>query len=598
MKTEDIGFDGAARADGWIDLTVGIRNDMVHYPGNPGVELKQTEYLDRGDPANVSQLSLGVHTGTHVDAPVHFIGGAAGVDQFSIDAMIGPARVIEILDRETCTAQDLAPYDIRAGERLLLRTSNSNRVWKVDAFVEDYAHLDTSAARMLAERHVRMVGIDYLSIGRGNEGPEVHRILLGAGVMVVEGLDLSRVNEGSYDIVCLPLKILGADGAPARVAVRRREGQVSRRRTSLATSGKMSAVVVDPKEKSVRLVKRSVPERPRGSEVLLRTLEVGICGTDREISSFVYGTPPPGATELVLGHEALTEVVETGPEVAWARPGDLLVPTVRRPCKNRRCVACRQERQDFCITGEFSERGIVRADGFLCEYSIEEERFLVPVPRVLERVAVLVEPLSIAAKAVDVFDTIHSRFGFDFPRLRGLVLGAGPVGLLGAMAFQAQGIETHVFSREDEDGPRADLVRACGADYVSAGRTPLDRLSARIGKMDVVFEAVGVPEVAFGVLPALAANGVLILTGVPAERGPVSADLSRWMRDMVLKNQVVFGTVNASRSNYEDAIHRLEQFMVLFPEAVLSLLNRVAVDQAPDVLARGRGIKDVIAFAA
>jgi len=520
------------------------------------------------------------------------------VDQFSIDALIGPARVIEILDQEICTAQDLAAYDIRAGERLLLRTNNSNRCWNVDAFVEDYTHLDTSAARMLAERGVRMVGIDYLSIGRGNEGPEVHRILLGAGVVIIEGLDLSRVDAGVYDVVCLPLKIIGGDGAPARVAVRRRDGQAAHRRAPYAPTGTMRAVVVVPQEKSVRLVERSVPDRPRGSEVLLRTVEVGICGTDREISSFEYGTPPPGATELILGHEALAEVVEAGPDVHWARPGDLVVPTVRRPCKNPRCTPCRQGRQDFCITGEFSERGIVRADGFLCGYSIEDERFLVPVPRVLEGVAVLVEPLSIAAKAADVFKTVHSRFGFDMPRLRGLVLGAGPVGLLGAMVLQAQGIETHVFSREAEDGDRARLVRSFGANYVSAGRTPLDRLAERVGTIDVVFEAVGVPEVAFGALDPLSANGVLILTGVPALRGAISTDLSRWMRDIVLKNQVIFGTVNAGRSDYEDAVRRLEQFMVLFPEAVLSLLNRVAIDQAPDVLARGRGIKDVVTFAA
>jgi kynurenine formamidase/threonine dehydrogenase-like Zn-dependent dehydrogenase len=597
MNSKSIVFNEAAVSDGWIDLTVGIRQEMVHYPGDPGVELKQTKHLDRGDPATVSHLSLGVHTGTHVDAPVHFIGGAAGVDEFSIDAMIGPARVIEVMDKETCTAQDLAAYDIRPGERLLLRTNNSNRCWNVDAFVEDYAHLDTSAAKMLAERGIRMIGIDYLSIGRGNEGPEVHRILLGAGIVIVEGLDLSQVNAGVYDVVCLPLKILGGDGAPARVAVRRRNGLASHRRAN-APTGKMRAVVVVPQEKSVRLVERSTPPRPSGSQVLLRTVEVGICGTDREICSFEYGTPPPGATELVLGHEALAEVVEAGPEVTWARPGDLVVPTVRRPCKNPRCVACPQGRQDFCTSGEFSERGIVRADGFLCEYSIEEERFLVSVPRVLEEVAVLIEPLTIAAKAADVFETIHSRFGFDVPRLRGLILGAGPVGLLGAMVFQAQGIETHVFSREAEDGDRAKLVRSFGANYVSAGRTPLDRLSERIGKVDVVFEAVGVPEVAFGALDPLAANGVLILTGVPAQRGAIPADLSRWMRDIVLKNQVVFGTVNAGRSDYEDAVHRLEQFMVLFPAAVLSLLNRVSIDQAPDVLARGGGIKDVVTFAA
>src|SRR5215475_4322406 len=238
MKTENIAFEGAA-ADGWIDLTVGIRHEMVHYPGDPGVELKQTKHLARGDPATLSHLSLGVHSGTHVDAPVHFIGGAPGVDEFSIDAMIGPARVIEILDKEVCTAQDLAAYDIRAGERLLLRTNNSTRCWNVDTFVEDYAHLDTSAASMLAERKVQMVGIDYLSIGRGKDGPEVHRILLAAGIVIVEGLDLSRVKAGLYDVVCLPLKILGGDGAPARVAIRRREPPASRKRVSNAPTGKM-----------------------------------------------------------------------------------------------------------------------------------------------------------------------------------------------------------------------------------------------------------------------------------------------------------------------------------------------------------------------
>src|SRR5262249_4825742 len=183
MKTENIVFDGATN-DGWIDVTVGIRPEMVHYPGDPGVELKQTKHLDRGDPATVSHLSLGVHTGTHVDAPVHFIGGAAGVDAFSIESMIGPARIIEIVDKEICTAEDLAIFDISAGERVLLRTSNSTRCWNVDAFVEDYAHIDIGAAKFLAKRRIGMLGIDYLSIGRGDEGPEVHRILLAAGVVI------------------------------------------------------------------------------------------------------------------------------------------------------------------------------------------------------------------------------------------------------------------------------------------------------------------------------------------------------------------------------------------------------------------------------
>src|SRR5215475_11178344 len=191
---KNIVFDEAVGSDGWIDLTVGIRHEMVHYPGDTGVELTVTKHLDRGDPATVSHLSLGVHTGTHIDAPVHFIRGAAGVDLSSIESMNGPARIIEIRDKEICTAQDLAPFDISAGERVLLRTSNSTRCWNVDAFVEDYAHIDISAAKFLADRRVRMLGIDYLSIGRGEDGPEVHRILLAAGIVIVEGLNLSTIS--------------------------------------------------------------------------------------------------------------------------------------------------------------------------------------------------------------------------------------------------------------------------------------------------------------------------------------------------------------------------------------------------------------------
>lgn len=155
-------------------------------------------------------------------------------------------------------------------------------------------------------------------------------------------------------------------------------------------------------------------------------------------------------------------------------------------------------------------------------------------------------------------------------------------------------MDTYVFSREAEDGSRAELIRSLAATYVSASRTPLERLPERIGAVDDVLEAVGVPEVAFGALPVLAANGALVMTGIPAQRDPVPADLGRWMRDLVLKNQVVLGTVNASRAAFESAVRRLEQFMFLFPEAVRSLVARAPFDQAPDVLARGRGIKDVI----
>jgi threonine dehydrogenase-like Zn-dependent dehydrogenase len=344
----------------------------------------------------------------------------------------------------------------------------------------------------------------------------------------------------------------------------------------------------------VKLVERPTPSLKKSSEVLLRTLEVGVCGTDREICAFEYGAPPPGERDLVLGHEALAEVVEVGPDVTWARPGDLAVPTVRRPCPNPRCPACRACRPDFCTTGEFSERGIVRAHGFLCEAFVEEERFLVPVPHAIRDVAVLVEPLSVAAKAAQEFESIRDRYKFDLPRPTALVLGAGPIGLLAAMTMRTYGIETRVFSRETEDDPRAALTCAIGATYISAERIPLERLPECVGRHDLVFEAVGVPEVAFGALPALAPNGIFIKSGVPARRGPVAADLSRWMYDLVLNNQVIVGTVNAGRSAYELAIRVLEQCMTLFPDAVRSLLRRGPLEMAREMLLQSHGIKDVV----
>jgi threonine dehydrogenase-like Zn-dependent dehydrogenase len=356
------------------------------------------------------------------------------------------------------------------------------------------------------------------------------------------------------------------------------------------------AVVVIPSEESVKLVERPGPSLTGGAEVLLRTLEVGICGTDREICAFEYGAPPTGEAELVLGHEALAEVIEVGPDVMWARPGDLAVPTVRRPCPSPRCPACRACRADFCVTGDFNERGIVKAHGFLCETFVEEERFLVPVPHAIRDVAVLVEPLSVAAKATQEFESLRARFTFDLPQATALVLGAGPIGLLAAMTLRAHGIETHVFSRETEDDPRAALTSAIGATYISAARTPLERLPECVGRHDLVFEAVGVPEVAFGALPALAPNGIFIKTGVPARRGPVAADLSRWMYDLVLNNQVIVGTVNAGRSAYEFAIRVLEQCMTLFPNEVRSLLCRGPLEMAPEILVRSRGIKDIVTF--
>jgi arylformamidase len=213
-------FAMSASGEPWIDVTVPIRGGMVHWPGNPEVLVAQTEHLRRGDVATVSSLSLGVHTGTHVDAPVHFILDGAGVDSLPIDRLIGLARVLDMDELGRIRPDDLEDRDIRAGERILFKTRNS-RFWRDDDFRPDYTCLTPEGARWLVERGVRTVGIDYLSVAPMDEAPETHQPLLAAGICVIEGLDLSSVDPGLYDLVCLPLRLEGLDGAPARVVLRR-----------------------------------------------------------------------------------------------------------------------------------------------------------------------------------------------------------------------------------------------------------------------------------------------------------------------------------------------------------------------------------------
>lgn len=205
----------------WIDISVPLRNTMVHWPDDPPVQIKRILDMERGDTANVSTLAMSAHTGTHLDAPRHFLCTGKSIDQMPLEAMMGRARVIEILDPAAIKADELRRHHIRHGERLLFKTRNSERCWRSDHFIEDFTFITDEAAQLLAERRVHLVGIDYLSVDSFKNGAETHRVLLEAGIWVIEGLDLSRVNSGRYELICLPLKIEGGDGAPARAIVRK-----------------------------------------------------------------------------------------------------------------------------------------------------------------------------------------------------------------------------------------------------------------------------------------------------------------------------------------------------------------------------------------
>lgn len=208
-------------SDEWIDISVPIRDGMVHWPGDPPVQVQRIHAIEHGDEANLTQLSMSAHTGTHMDAPLHYLPSADSMDALPFTAIIGRARVIAVETPNPVSRHLLESADIQAGERLLLKTRNSDHLWSEREFNSRFTALNLEAACWLATRQIQLLGIDYLSVGPYHaEGAEVHRALLGAGIWIVEGLNLMAVEPGLYELICLPLRLAGADGAPARALLR------------------------------------------------------------------------------------------------------------------------------------------------------------------------------------------------------------------------------------------------------------------------------------------------------------------------------------------------------------------------------------------
>ncbi|MGH9630208.1 MAG: cyclase family protein [Bryobacteraceae bacterium] len=211
---------------GWIDISVPVETGMVHWPGDPAVSVDRMSDMDRGDICNVRSMSMSAHTGTHMDAPLHFLRNGDGIDTMPLDATIGRARVIAIEDPKSIGRVELERHEIQPGERILFRTANSAGAWGTRCFLKSFVHVDSSGAEYLAGRHVQTVGVDYLSVGAyQGDGVETHQILLRAGIWIIEGLNLSGVDPGEYELCCLPLRIAGGDGAPARAVLRKTEGR-------------------------------------------------------------------------------------------------------------------------------------------------------------------------------------------------------------------------------------------------------------------------------------------------------------------------------------------------------------------------------------
>lgn len=357
----------------------------------------------------------------------------------------------------------------------------------------------------------------------------------------------------------------------------------------------MKAGAVFPAARRIEIVTLDEPEISTPTQIKLRILEVGVCGTDREICRFHHGTAPEGSEFLVLGHESLAEVVETGRDVRRFRPGDLVVPMVRLACGDAGCPACRAGRPDFCYTGGFRERGIKQAHGFMTDFVVDEEKFVNLVPPELREVAVLVEPLTIAEKVLLEIRAIQQRLSWKHAASRAVVLGAGPIGLLGAMALVNAGFETYIYSREAAGDPRAEVAAAVGANYISSGTQSVEQLAATVGNIDVVYEAIGGSQTAFDLLNVLGADGLFCFTGVPRHGQPISIEADRLLYNLVLKNQAILGAVNAGRDAFEAAVRDLGAFYQRWPRAVRALITRrYALEEFREPILEPNGIKNII----
>jgi threonine dehydrogenase-like Zn-dependent dehydrogenase len=340
----------------------------------------------------------------------------------------------------------------------------------------------------------------------------------------------------------------------------------------------MKAVALTPGTTAIRLIDLPEPAATSPDDVKLRILRVGICGTDREEASGGRALAPQGRKELVIGHEMFGRVVGTGKAVTRVKPGDFAVFTVRRGCGA--CLPCLMNRSDMCLTGNYQERGIWGKDGYQTEFVVDKEQYVVHVPAELEAVGVLTEPLSVAEKAIDEAvrvqtarlpeaaatpDWLHGR--------RCLVAGLGPIGLLAALALRLRGAELYGLDVVDRESARPQWLAHIGGTYVDGRKVPPDKVDRELGQMDLVLEATGVARLEFNLLDALGRNGVYVLTGIPGGDRPLQLDGAELIRRLVLGNQAMIGSVNASREHFQIAVDDLARARLAWGDHVALLVS-------------------------
>lgn len=324
----------------------------------------------------------------------------------------------------------------------------------------------------------------------------------------------------------------------------------------------MKAISIVPQTTHVSLAEIVEPQVQHPDQIKMQVLEVGICGTDREEAEGGRADAPEGRQQLVIGHEMFGQVVDTGSAVHSAKKGDYGLFTVRRGCGQ--CEACLNNRSDMCYTGRYTERGIKGADGYQTEYVVDSEQYFIGVPASIRHLGVLTEPMSVAAKAIDEALIIQAaRLRHIQPTAnwlagkKGLVAGLGPIGLMAAFALRLHGATVAGLDIVDENSLRAEILKQIGGQYIDGRKVETTNIDDTCGEADFVFEATGIAKLQIQLIDTLAVNGIYVATGIPAGRRPMTITAGNIMQQLVLKNQIVLGSVNASIDHYRMAVDYL-----------------------------------------
>lgn len=352
----------------------------------------------------------------------------------------------------------------------------------------------------------------------------------------------------------------------------------------------MKAISIVPHIAEVTLTDISEPKITSPYDIKIRVLQVGICGTDREEVGGGRADAPAGKKSLIIGHEMFGQVIETGNKVQVAKEGDFGLFTVRRGCNE--CPACLNNRSDMCYTGKYTERGIKGADGFQAEYVVDHEQYFIKVPESCKDIGVLTEPMSVAAKAIDEALIIQQARQKEFlPEhnwlmgKKALVAGLGPIGLMTVFALRLEGATVTGLDIVDDMSLRVQILRNLQGNYIDGRNVQTTNIDDTFGEYDFVFEATGIAMLQVQLIDTLANNGIYIATGIPAGNRPMSIMAGEIMQQLVLKNQILLGSVNASLKHYQMAVQYLQHSQEYWPGLIEKVItNRFSYEDYDNAL--------------